>query len=195
LDSSTLQRRDRERLAALFAATYDRSRVESLLPRLRTARPPTRTVGPAEWAGEGVCFATWRLPPAPGRRGLALAVKIAHADWLEGREIARKAWVEAATRLRRAAAPLIPPYEIIVHHDGLALVMPFGEAPLSNAATHWQPLDESLQACGVALRRLDLSLGDVAQGRCWEGIPFLYDLSDLGVVADPRASSVSLGRP
>jgi hypothetical protein len=165
---------DRRRLAVAFAMAFDRSKVEQVL-FMEDAAIGSRL----EVLGQGTHFKAWRLPSRQSGQP-DLVLKRALREWLP--LPARRPWRAAMSTLGGCGG-LVPPFEVI--EDGeekLAVVMPYGPAPLTAAAAHWQPLAERVVELRTALAAQGLALGDVAQGRSWEGIPFLYDFSDLSMI-------------
>jgi hypothetical protein len=178
---------DQRRLAEAFAAAVDRSRLEALL-----AEP-----GGLELLGEGAHFIAWKVPArltkvstAGGARpagtgapspALSLVVKRAKPSWAGPSDPKRRRWAEAIRALGRSGLPLVPPLAVLEapRLGALGLAMPFGDQPLSAAAPHWQPVAGVVAELERGLEGLGLALGDVAQGRVWDGIPFLFDFSDL----------------
>ena len=73
--------------------------------------------------------------------------------------------------------------ELLEGPEVLGLIMPFGDAPMAAAGAHWQPVEARIQALKTALSKVRLDLDDIAQGRSWGGIPFLFDFSDLRMLS------------
>jgi hypothetical protein len=180
--SRRLRDEDRRRLQQAFAAAFDRSRLESVLARSE------RSQEGLELLGEGTHFVSWRILGSGGGAGLtkapAVVLKRAKAAWADPGDPKARRWIEAVRQVGRSGLPLVPPLEV-VRADGprgpvLGLAMPFGDQPLASAAAHWLPVDELVAELRRGLAALGLALDDVAQGRCWDGVPFLFDFSDLG---------------
>jgi hypothetical protein len=135
--------------------------------------------GKPVFLGEGSHFAAWRLPPARGRAaagGVDLVIKRAGPRF-EVSGAGAQRWRNALAAVREVE--LVPPLELLWVGDVLGLVMPYGEQTITNAQPHWQPVADRIVELRVQLRSLGLALGDVPQGRCWRGVPFLVDWSDL----------------
>jgi hypothetical protein len=176
---------DRRRLAAAFHGSYDASAAAQAL-----GLPAAQLDRKHDAIGAGRVFAAWRLrvPGARGASAMSLVLKRPHglgsaargreATGLRGAPAEVRRWLEALPQALKQG-PLMPPCMIVRAGDAWGLVMPYGDAPLAAAASHWQPLDARLAEQRDALAAVGLELADVAQGACWDGVPFLFDLSDL----------------
>lgn len=164
--------RDVDRLKETFYRHFDRSRLEVLL-----ALGDRDLASRADLLGEGAHFRAWRIR---GRSPSTMDIvfKRATAGFDRQDPLAPREWVQAMARLRGAGG-LIPPFEVLETEHGVGIAMPFGDRPFAEAAAHWQPLADRLDELSVALAARGLKLADVPQGRCWSGVPFLYDLSDV----------------
>lgn len=148
------------------------------------------------YLASGLVFSAWRmrtsLPTSSGgrRESMDLVLKVPHSLSKERLGPTFRSW---QTLLRRCPdqLALLPPLALVESKDGFGLVMPFASQPLSQAASYWQPMAERIRELGVALSTLGLALNDPlttiqgglkVQAGCWSGIPFIYDLSELGPV-------------
>ncbi len=182
---SERQRQDWERLKGLFQRAFDRSVAEQLL------RQPDEVLDRMhDLVGEGAHFRTWRLRGEGARSAeLPLVLKRAGLGWGTGPR--GRQWRDSVAGLAAAGIPLVPPLVLLQARgaageagDRIGLVMPFADSDWSAAAAHWQPMAAQMEVALRALQDRGLALGDIPQGGCWQGIPFLYDLSDLGVSSD-----------
>ena len=159
---------DKRRLSDLFYQSFDSSKVFSFFRRL-----PPKTLG------EGAHFRVYKLASSSSSLP-ALSVNIAKPNFYEGKGPQfRKHWIGWIKTLRHEVVDLIPPLEVIEDEDTLAIVMPFGEDPIEQAATHWQPIAEALTQALKQLEGAGYVIEDKIQGRSWQGIPFICDFSDL----------------
>ena len=139
--------------------------------------------------GEGRHFATYEIA-AHGEKAqtaMRLCLHVSsenfHRDRIES-EIA--AWRSAIERLQRLSLPLVPPIHFLSLPERVVYLMPLGDQPLTMAAPHWHPTDELVDRAVREFAMRGIALGDVPQTRCWQGIPFIYDFSDLHVSRDAR---------
>lgn len=160
---------DWRRLEAAFSQAFDHSAAVQALASGKDARG-RRLLR----LGEGEHFAVDALSPA-----LVIKRRTAKPPYRQG-EPGSQAWLDALTKLRREGAPFGPPYAVVSEGDSMALVTLRYDGPLTKAAPHWAGWREELLA---TIGRLGLELGDVVQGATWQGVPFVYDLSDLRVRA------------
>lgn len=166
---------DAERLRDGFYRAFDRSRIEALMRLSDQALD-----GKATLLGEGAHFRAWRL----GMAGGELVLKRATDGLGKPGGLERRRWVRAMSQAKGMGG-LVPPFEVFdgLDGDGVAIVMPYGAEPLQAAAAHWQPVSDRLEELRRAFAARGLQLMDVPQGRCWNGVPFLYDLSDVSMIS------------
>jgi hypothetical protein len=74
---------------------------------------------------------------------------------------------------------MIPPFELLESTDGLGMAMPFADRPWHDAKALWLPISARLADMAADLAALGLVLDDVEQGGLCDGVPVVYDLSDL----------------
>ena len=144
-----------------------------------------------ELLGEGEHFTAWRLRELSDqqqtRHGLMpLVYKRSHQGFGGGGGGLRHRQWCAAMRLLQAPIEdqiaLVSPMLVGPEGDAAAsLLMPFGGAPLTAAAAHWLPLASLSLELRSGLQQLGLAWPDVIQGRCWDGIPFIFDWSDISL--------------
>lgn len=118
--------------------------------------------------------------------GVPLVIKIARPEFMGGMG-ATQAWVRTLKSIK--GLRLVPPMEVLEQGGSegpIAMVMPFGPETVEGSAPHWLPLRDSLDEFYAGLRTLGLHLDDVPQMRSWQGIPFIFDFSDLRPVAGRR---------
>jgi len=182
-----LRRADGERLKSHFYTGFDRSAAEHWLER-----PASELDRRLDFLGEGAHFAVWRLRDA----AVSLVFKRARArqdDPRGGPDLMK--WSQAMRHVAGFGG-LIPPFELLTAGSRVGVVMPYGEAPLATMGAHWRPLEERLAELAGQLAASGLVINDVPQGRCWQGVPFLYDLSDLAAAdVNPATLTPASGRP
>ena len=130
--------------------------------------------------GEGCHFKSFRVN---SHGPVALVLSIATSGFKDGLVSGYNKWALAMARLKPLRLPLVPPFEILRHEDAdhtkIALVTPYGGEKEVMASAHWQPLAGHIDSLNDGLKDHELSLDDVAQIRCLEGMPFVIDWSDL----------------
>ncbi len=166
---------DKSRLRSQFYRTYDEGRISDQLQRLAA----NHQVGGLSPIGEGMHFRCWREKKTSG--GMDLVLKVAKNDFLT--EIGNfKAWVARLTKLP-LRLDLMPPIAFVPLRVGsietLGLAMPYGPDESVQCSSWWQPLEEQVQAFKQGLNLNGLILGDIPQIRCWDGIPYIVDISDV----------------
>jgi hypothetical protein len=168
---------DRIRLREAFYRAFDSGRLHAAAERLSQvgAFPG---FGPV---GAGMHFRCFAETAGRSPGGVQLVVKIASREFLD-EVVNLEGWVSTLDKV--ASSDLVPPVEVLrLRSDsggqGLALVMPFGPDRADQCAAWWQPETALLQGFYQDIGRMNLHLGDVPQLRCWDGIPFICDLSDL----------------
>jgi hypothetical protein len=166
---------DKRRLRETFFRTYDEGLAVDLLAKLGAGRQVAGT----SLIGEGMHFRCWRESKAQGQMDLVL--KIASREFLS--EVASIAGWRALLANMPIDTDLMPPIAVLPvkvgQIDSIGMVMPFGPDGEDRCSTWWQPIRDRLTAFKDGARLNGLVLGDVPQIRCWEGIPFMIDISDL----------------
>jgi hypothetical protein len=161
------RRRDMRRLRETFLREFDESRLQQLF------RHPTPNLPKL---GEGAHFTAFRI------RGkhLDLALKVSRQErFCDDLPRRRADWLRLLTRLEGAEIPAIPPMRILREEGRLGLIMPMADRPWKDMAAHWQPEDQLRHDVIANLRSHGVELGDLFQGGSWDGIPFLFDFSDI----------------
>ncbi len=161
----SLRRSDRDRLKSLFYSEFDASAASRLLGLSKTDLERK-----AQYLGSGAHFEAFRVGGLVLKRSLPDA---APREAMRLRNLAR------ALALAKSVEGLMPPFETVPVDQGIALVMPYGDRPMTEAGAHWLPLADRLPELAKALAAVGLQLDDVAQCRSRDGVPFLVDLSDL----------------
>ena len=196
---------DRDSLQRMFHASFDESLIQHLwqkevLPLARkeeSQRNASFSLGSprVELLGAGLSFSAWALrfgdqETSPSKKSesprMSLVLKIPHAETSERFGPTFKSWRQLIESSQRAVS-LIPPFAFVESKHGFGLVMPLADQPLSAMKAHWLPFQQRLNECSSQLKKMGLELRDPlmekswerAQAGCWQGIPFLYDLSDL----------------
>ena len=166
---------DKRRLRETFFRTYDEGRAVDLLSKLGAGRQVTGI----SLIGEGMHFRCWRESKSQGQMDLVL--KIANQEFLS--EVANLGAWRTLLEHMPADTDLMPPIALLPikvgQIDSVGMVMPFGPDLEDRCSTWWQPINEPINAFKDGARLNGLVLGDVPQIRCWEGIPFMIDISDL----------------
>lgn len=169
VDPQTARRQDFERLYTTFYTAFDRS---SILQQLRNHYEQKH---PLPFLGGGRHFQVFQLEHKLSR----LAVAIPEDDFLAQYNVGGDRWVTRLEKLHGKSVPLVPPFEVINDQDKPHIIMPYGPDALSSAAAQWQPIEPFVQEFVKGLEQLDLKLMDQIQGRCYDGVPFIFDFSDL----------------
>jgi hypothetical protein len=157
---------DRSRLEAGFYLAFDRTLVETVVSKDRDA---------LEKIGHGVDFEVFLLT-----RGVSpLVVKIADNDDLIPDSIRRRNLVEALRVVGAKKFSLWPPMEVFEVGDDLVIVQPYASESLDKASDSWLPIDGCLNELDDNLKSAGYRIEDKQQGGCLDGIPFVYDVSDL----------------
>jgi len=161
-----------------FYSAFDRSLAQDTLTKLAQAKkvPGTSKIG------EGVHFAAFQVSRGSG---MALVIKMTVGDWAASDGPTGRRWRQALKTLKDAgpgAVCLMPPFELIDMggpQEATGLVMPFAGDPWKSLKAPWAPLPARLTEMEAGLKELGLLLDDVEQGGVCEGVPIVYDLSDL----------------
>lgn len=162
---------DHQSLKQAFFQAFDPSLVRQFCIK-RLADP---ALLPQQAVAGGTHFYCFKLarPGAP----MDLAIKIPTPTFSASRaKELKKLLLSLATQ---TTPGLLGPFELIDCDGQFAIAMPFGPQDAKHAKDDWQPLAlwvSQLQE-HLALRRLEIN--DLVQIRCWRGIPFLIDYSDL----------------
>jgi hypothetical protein len=189
MDHQELRTKDVERFREAFQQRCDMSRLLDL-----NSRNSSQLNDRHEMIGEGGHFAAWRLREPVSqqqtRQGLMpLVYKRAHSGFGKAGCIGQRHWLEAM-RLLEAPLAMVSPFLAGTADSGEAcLLMPYGDKPLATASEHWLPVDHRTQELRAALSARGLAWSDLIQGRCWAGIPFIFDWSEL------RLAQLGIGRP
>jgi hypothetical protein len=166
---------DKRRLREAFFQTYDEGRAMDLLGKLAAGR---QCAG-LSLIGEGMHFRCWRESKAKGP--IDLVLKIAKEDFLS--EVGNLAIWRTALANMPIGIDLMPPTALLPVKlgkvDSVGMVMPFGPDLEDKCSTWWQPIRDRLTTFKEGAGLNGLVLGDIPQIRCWEGIPFMIDISDL----------------
>lgn len=171
---------DRKHLKESFYKVYDHSKIHTFMSKLLESP----NFGSELIIGEGTFFRVYALKskslPSPTPMTLSLSIAKPNFPPLQSKE-GQKQWLVAISKLKSLyqEVSLIPPLEIISDVSGIALAMPYGEAPLDRASQHWQPISKHIELMLQKLSTHKLVIEDRIQGRSWQGIPFIFDFSDL----------------
>lgn len=162
-----------------FYSAFDRSLAQDTMSKLAAGRAVTG----ASPIGSGAHFAAFQVSRG---QGMPLVVKITTGDWAAADGPTGRRWRQALKTLSDAgpgAVPLMPPCELIEidHGAGIAagLVMPFAGDSWKTLKAPWLPMPARLAEMEAGLAALGLVLDDVEQGGVCDGVPIVYDLSDL----------------
>ncbi len=169
--------KDRAKLIHEFYSSFDRSLAESFL----SLQSEELRIDRGEFLGQGRHFSAYLLK---GRSRVGgLVIKIPGADF--GPHLQRD-WISTLSFVAKLNLDLIPPFELIQQGSVVALAMPYGSEKESAAGANWQPLTTAKLKLESTLKSYQIAIDDYLQIRCFEGIPFVCDLSDL------KRSSASL---
>ena len=157
---------DKRRLYREFAASFDRSAIESAFLRIESGPPQ------GDLLGEGSDCSAYLLPRA------SLVLTIPKPSFLRSHDVG--IWRRRLAVLQEIEeVPLIPPLRTIKIGEHMALVTPYGDQEDSAIHEHWQPLPALKEACVRELRERGLFINDVLQVKSRHGVPFVVDFSDL----------------
>ncbi len=166
---------DKRRLKEAFFRSYDGGRVADLFVKLAAGRQ----VPGLSLIGEGMHFRCWREKKAG--RDLDLVLKVASPEFLS--EIGNiRAWTDSLAKMP-VDIELMPPIAMVPLKVGMVesigIAMPFGPDDADRCSDWWQPMTDLVAAFKGGAKLGGLVLGDIPQIRCWDGIPFMIDISDL----------------
>jgi hypothetical protein len=166
---------DMRRLREGFFHTFDEGRAADLLVRLASGRQVTGL----SLIGEGMHFRCWREMKTG--RPMDLVLKIAKKEFLS--EVGNlETWRSVLAKMP-VGTDLMPPIAVLPLKvgtvDSIGMVMPFGPDGENKCSAWWEPVEINLTVFREEAKKSGLVLGDIPQIRCWEGIPFIIDISDL----------------
>jgi len=166
---------DKRRLREAFFRIYDHGRVSDYLARLASGR----IVSGLSLIGEGMHFRCWREEKIGAE--MELVFKVASQDFVS--EVGNlSSWHAGLSRMPRDT-DLMPPIGVVPLKIGsmvsIGLAMPYGPDSEDRCSDWWQPVSERVAAFNEGARLGGLAFGDIPQIRCWDGIPFMIDISDL----------------
>lgn len=170
-----LRETDVSRLHRHFHSLLDRSYFEAQFRRIMEGRPRSPQM---TRLGEGLHFIAYRVRAGEG----SLVLRTPKDSRWEPEDPETKRWMHAMNVLGKARLPLIPPFELLVHDEGVGLLSPYGERDLGKLPAHWLPLSAVIESAEIELQNLGLKVNDEYQLAHWQKIPFLMDLSDLHFV-------------
>jgi len=193
MDHQELRNKDLERFHEAFQQRCDMSRLLDL-----NSRNFSQLNDRHELIGEGGHFTAWRLHESASqqqtRHGLMpLVYKRAHSGFGQAGGVGQRHWLEAMHLLKAPLAMVSPFLAGSVAGGEACLLMPFGGTPLAAASEHWLPLDHHTQKLRAALSARGLAWSDVIQGRCWAGVPFIFDWSELGLAQSSLSRTKAAG--
>jgi hypothetical protein len=189
-DVTGTRRVDWERLEAFFHQALDLSLLEKALLHIGSEAKGDLPRGFTE-IGEGADFRAFSLKPGGGGmlKDLFLCLKVAKPAFQKRMgQAGMRRWAAGVKDIGSRPVvshrpPLIPPMQPLRISLGMeelwGAVMPYGSRALSDAAPHWQPVEELVREALLWLKKEGYVLDDIVQGRSWEGVPFLVDFSDL----------------
>ena len=112
------------------------------------------------------------------------AVNLARRKAKNQSDTAWKRWGELLIlnlqHLSKIGIPLVPP--LVPHWENeetLVVVMPYGTGNKKECLPELLPLEEHLDDFFSGLAKNGFTLGDIPQIKCWNGIPFVHDFSEL----------------
>jgi hypothetical protein len=166
---------DCDHLRKRFFESYDRSLIEYMCSS-RSIETHDR-IHPI---GEGRHFRALVLLPEVSSK-IPLVISIPKSSFLGSDPVRNSArWCQDMSDLRKLRIPMIPPFELIQNSNVLrCLVTPFGSGGSDQANSRWQPVISCVKMAERVLAQHGFRIDDQIQVRCFEGIPFICDLSDL----------------
>lgn len=165
-----------------FFQTLDLTAIQSAI----TTMARSSSSSGLEYRASGGCFDCyyWRSPST----GMDLSINIAkYSTAGNSRQTTQLGWQRWAgellrnlQHLNRHSIALIPPMRPFWQDDmTFVVVMPYGDGDASLCLREFQPLDQLIKNTLQVLEKNSFCLGDVAQVRTWQGIPFIHDFSEL----------------
>lgn len=162
-------------LKASFYASFDESRVTTLLSRLAPMSEQSRR-SLDNFLGEGSHFQSFELLGSP----INLVVNVAKASFTKAGDVHLKRWCEAIGRAKSIdGETLIPPMAVIRHAGLVAVAMPKGQDVSRETS---RGINHKLMTTAKALGSAGLVMDDYPQVRQLQGVPFIIDWSDLALV-------------
>jgi hypothetical protein len=163
---------DSARLRDAFHQSLDFSVIDSWLKNLLPQKSDAIYAQSYASGSHNLCFHL-RRPGFP----MDLAIKIPLSAL--GQKGAQSVPAKLGALKRVNSPSLVPPIHELKQNDIAITVMPFGTHDAKAAHAHWQPLQPWIDELHKQLAQQALLLDDVVQIRCWQGIPFVIDFSDL----------------
>lgn len=151
----------RDSVKEAFFLSFDHSRVLNLL------FPRFKPVG-EERIGEGTHFEVYLLKTSP----LKLVAKVPKPTFFFDQDV--RAWFRAIETLQNADWALMPPLAFIETGEEWVMIMPY--CPKKALTAEYSDV---ILAGQNHLDKLGLTIGDLWQIYCCQGVPFVVDLSDL----------------
>lgn len=160
----------RQQLKNAFMEAFDHSLCNHTLRMIRQGKKPAN----AELIGAGMHFDAYRIKTG---NPMELVLKIANNEFSAEQRLHQ--WLNLINLLKnRQDALLMPPLEILDDQQ-LAYVQPFTNQTLKKLNPEWHPIEKAIDINKLCLDALGSCIADSYQMGCWQGIPFIYDLSDL----------------
>ena len=162
-------------LKSSFYQAYDIAKIINFLGRIAAMSEAERRSLPG-FLGEGSHFQSFEVNARP----IHLAVSVSKATFQRQGDAALRRWTEAMSLAKTLNdAVLVPPMDVINHHDLTAIVMPLGQNVSRQGA---KAVNSMLHDTARALGQAGLVLDDYPQVREAQGVPFIVDWSDLTFV-------------
>ncbi len=149
-----------------FYGAFDKSLIEHLVSSNRDE---------LEKIGHGSHFEVFLVK----RTSEPLVVKIADLESFAPQSPNRRKLVQAISEVGRRSIALWPPMEVFECGDEMVIVQPYASQKLREAKESWQPISDHIDELNRALAQAGYKIEDIQQGGCLDGIPFVYDVSDL----------------
>ncbi len=166
---------DKRRLREAFFRAYDEGRIADLLGKLAAGQK----IPGLSLIGEGMHFRCWREKSAGS--DVDLVLKVASQGFLS--EVGNVAAWRASLAKMPIGTDLMPPIAVVPLKvgavDSIGMAMPYGPVDEDKCSAWWRPMADQLTGFKEGARLCGLVLGDIPQIRCWDGIPFMIDISDL----------------
>ena len=179
---------DMTKINEQFYLNFDESMIHNHLHQILNPNERKQSVnGPVSCVGTGYWFRSFLIPPKLNRHGQpfdGIVINVP-ARITDNKESSQHyySWWQTMMKLKKCSStiPLIPPFHLL-HHNKLRGIWTtlYGRLPSrSQPALHWQPLPDQIVRTQSLLAQNGFVIEDMIQIRCWNGIPFIHDLSDL----------------
>lgn len=183
------QKSDQKKLSSRFYQDFDPTFFGHVFSTLLQLPHPSKKPSNFDisFIGSGTFFQSWKIKASTH---FSYVLKTPRANpKQDGFYLNIAAWVKAMKKLSQLHSqdpiPLIPPFSLLWSESTPAesrpaLIMPFGELNLIKTSQHWQPLEPKILGVQSQLGQHGLLLRDIQLAQ-WQGVPFIFDFSDLKI--------------